>query len=95
MFNLQLDNEVFEQFIQSEVKRLVGESESSSYLMDTPKACDYLSISRPTFQTLVDKTDIPRYSVGKKLLYKRADIEHLANELCSRAEAKNYDLLDS
>ncbi|WP_462421105.1 helix-turn-helix domain-containing protein [Salinicoccus sp. Marseille-QA3877] len=95
MFNLQLDNDLFEKFVQSEVKRLVGESEQSSYMLDTLKACDYLSVSRPTFMLLIKDEGIPTFSVGKKKLYKRTDIEKLADDLCKRSAYKNYDLLES
>lgn len=95
MFNLQLDNDLFEKFVQSEVKRLVGESEQSSYMMDTLKASAYLSVSRPTFMQLIKDEGIPTYSVGKKKLYKRTDIEKLADDLCKRSAYKNYDLLES
>jgi len=94
MLNLQLDKDLFHEFITSEIDKRMSKSEPLPYMMDTLKACEYLSVSRPTLLTLVKKSDVPTYSVGAKKLYKRSDIEKVANDLCERAKEKNYDLLE-
>lgn len=94
MLNLSLDSDQFKSMIQEELKKHIPNHEPVPYMMDVLTACGYLSISRPTLATLLKQCDIPTYSVGKKKLFKRSDIEHLADELTERSKAKNYDLLE-
>lgn len=92
--NIQLDPEQFRGLIQEELQKHIPDHEPTPYMMDVLTACGYLSLSRPTLGELVKKCHIPKYRVGKKVLYRREDIEYLANELCERAKKKNYDLLE-
>lgn len=92
--NIQLDPDQFKDLIQEELQKYIPDHEPTPYMMDVLTACGYLSISRPTLAEMVKKCHIDKYKVGKKVLYRREDIEFLADERCREAKKSNYDLLD-
>ncbi|HOZ51409.1 MAG TPA: helix-turn-helix domain-containing protein [Chitinophagaceae bacterium] len=50
------------------------------FYMNTKEACNFLNLAKPTIYSLTSKRKIPFIKKGKKLYFKKADLEVWLNE---------------
>jgi excisionase family DNA binding protein len=87
MIILQFDSEQLNIIVQNALRKVLGESQTSSTttahednLLDVSGAADFLNLSTQTVYQLTSKRTIPHFKKGKKLYFKRSELMQWTEE---------------
>lgn len=86
---LQKIEDLLQQLLQQEPP--VVEENFSNQLMSVEEVAKYIGLSKPTIYTMKSNKDIPFIKTGKKLLFRRKDIDEWLNKHRYRTKDEIYE----
>lgn len=74
----------FKELIKDSVSEILTENATNkkdqNFYLNIKEACDFLNLARPTIYSLTSKRKIPFIKKGKKLYFKKSDLEIWLND---------------
>ena len=82
-----MENQIFVNYTKSEFKELIKNSVSEiltenatgkkvqDFFLNVKEACSFLNLAKPTIYSLTSKRQIPFMKKGKKLYFKKSELE--------------------
>ena len=65
---------------QSELSNLKNEKDIRNEILNSEQAAEYLHIAKQTLYTLTSKRKVPFYKNGKKVLFRKGDLDDWLNQ---------------
>lgn len=93
MLNVQIDEATVNAMLEKAINERVEELSKQKYFLTFNELATYLNISKPTITDRLLENGCPYYKVGSRYLFKRDEIDAFLDDMTSRMNSTNNDIL--